>query len=85
MSEKVIGLHGAWRPTPPPEPNESVVSELEQLLESARAGELVGVAIAYQQRDKIGWCYVGATGGFGMLGAIEGLKERLLRMALRRD
>jgi hypothetical protein len=84
MSEKVVGLHGTWQPAPPPEPNESVVAELEELLEAARAGDLIGFAIACQHRDRVGWCYAGATGGFGILGAIECLKERLLRAMLRR-
>jgi hypothetical protein len=84
MSEKVVGLHGAWRPAPAPEPNRDAVAELEQLLEAARAGEIVGFAVACQHRDKVSWCYAGATGGFGMLGAIECLKERLLKAAMRR-
>jgi hypothetical protein len=84
MSEKVVGLHGTWQPAPPLEPNESVVAELEQLLEAARAGDLIGFAVACQHRDRVGWCYAGATGGFGILGAIECLKERLLRAMLRR-
>jgi hypothetical protein len=84
MSEKIVGLHGAWQPSPPPEPDESVVAELERLLEAAHAGEIVGFAAACQHRDKVSWCYSGVTGGFGMLGALECLKERLLRTALKR-
>jgi hypothetical protein len=84
MSEKIVGLHGTWQPAPPPEPNESVVAELELLLEAARSGDLVGFAVACQHRDRVGWCYAGATGGFGILGAIECLKERLLRAMLKR-
>jgi hypothetical protein len=84
MSEKIVGLHGVWQPSPPPEPDQSVVAELERLLEAAHAGEIVGFAAACQHRDKVSWCYSGVTGGFGMLGALECLKERLLRTALKR-
>ena len=84
MSEKIIGLHGEWRSTPP-EPNRSVVAELERLLEAARAGEIVGMAGGFQHRDKVSWSYAGLTGGYGLVGAIECVRERLLRTALRRE
>jgi hypothetical protein len=83
MSEKIVGLHGAWRPTPP-EPDKDVVAELERLLEAARAGEIVGFVGGFQHRDQVSWSYAGLIGGYGMLGALECLKERMLRMALRR-
>ncbi|HEX2215814.1 MAG TPA: hypothetical protein VHG27_03845 [Xanthobacteraceae bacterium] len=84
MSEKIIGLHGTYRPETPA-PNETVVQEIERLLEAARSGEIVGLAGSYVHKNNmITYSFAGAISGYAMLGGLECLKERLLRIALSR-
>ena len=85
MSEKVVSLHGDYSPEAV-QPNDTVVKELERLLEAARAGQLVGIAGAYLHRDKIvSYSYAGVAAGYSVLGGLECLKERLLRIVLSRE
>ncbi|PNG26943.1 LptE family protein [Methylocella silvestris] len=85
MSEKVISLRGDIIP-PPSEPNPTVVEELERLLEAARSGEIRGFAGAYVHRDKVvSYSYAGSVGSYAMLGGVDCLKERLIRIAMDRD
>ena len=78
MSDKVVSLHGSIA-APSAEPVESLVQELERLLEAARAGEIVGFAGAYQHRsDKVGYSFAGMVGGYAMIGGVECLKSRLV-------
>ncbi|WP_395667256.1 hypothetical protein [Methylocella sp.] len=85
MSENVIGLRGDFAP-PPAEPNATVVEELERLLEAARAGEIRGFAGAYVHRDKVvSYSYAGSVASYAMLGGLDCVKERLLRIAMERD
>jgi hypothetical protein len=85
MSEKVVALHGAYTSEETPA-NETVVKELERLLEAARAGQVVGIAGAYLHRDKqVGYSYAGIAAGYSILGGLECLKERLLRIILSRE
>lgn len=72
-------------PDAPPKPNETLVEELERLLQAARAGQIVGMAGAYQHQDRIvTYSYAGMIGGFSLLGGLECLKERLVRLAMSR-
>jgi hypothetical protein len=85
MSENVISLRGHYTP-PSPEPNATVVEELERLLQAAKAGEILGLAGAYVHRDKvISYSYAGAVASYGMLGGLDCVKERLLRIAMDRE
>lgn len=85
MSSNVISLRGEFTP-PTYEPNSTVVEELERLLEAARAGEILGLAGAYVHRDKvISYSYAGAVASYGMLGGLDCVKERLLRIATAQD
>ncbi len=85
MSDNVISLRGQYAP-PSPEPNATVIEELERLLEAARAGEILGLAGAYVHRDKvISYSYAGAVASYGMLGGLDCVKERLLRIAIERE
>jgi hypothetical protein len=85
MSAQIVSLNGADLATYQPVANESLVQELERLLQAARAGQIVGMAGAYQHQDRvITYSYAGAVGGYGVLGGIDCLKERLLRLALSR-
>jgi hypothetical protein len=85
MSNNVISLRGQFTP-PTSEPNSTVVEELERLLEAARAGEILGLAGAYVHRDKVvSYSYAGAVASYGMLGGLDCVKERLLRIATAQD
>jgi hypothetical protein len=85
MSAQIVSLNGADLTIYQPAANESLVQELERLLQAARAGQIVGMAGAYQHQDRvITYSYAGAVGGYGVLGGLDCLKERLLRLALSR-
>jgi hypothetical protein len=85
MSAQIVSLNGAVS-LPEAKPNETLVQELERLLQAARAGEIVGMAGAYQHKDKvITYSYAGVVGGYALLGGLDCLKERLLRLVLSRD
>jgi len=74
MSAQIVSLSGAVIPVEQPEPNQTLVQELERLLEAARAGQIVGMAGTYQHQDRaITYSYAGMIGGFAMLGT--GLPE----------
>jgi hypothetical protein len=85
MSDNVISLRGNFT-VPSAEPNSTVIEELERLLEAARAGEILGVAGAYVHRDKVvTYSYAGAVGSYGMIGGLDCVKERLLRIATSQE
>ena len=46
MSEKVVSLRGNFN-VPPAQPNNTLIEEIERLLEAARAGEIVGMTGTY--------------------------------------
>ncbi|MBV8798430.1 MAG: hypothetical protein JO208_01260 [Alphaproteobacteria bacterium] len=87
MSAEIVSLNGAVPiPQAEPRPNETLVSELERLLQAARAGQIVGMAGAYQHQDRIiTYSYAGSIGGYSLLGGIDCLKERLVRLAVSRE
>jgi hypothetical protein len=67
----------------PPRAVETVVEELEQLLEAARRGDIVGIAGAYQYRSGVvGYSYAGAAQGYAMLGGLECVRLRLAHQAI---
>ena len=85
MAAEVVSLNGAVA-LPDAKPNETLVQELERLLEAARAGEIVGMAGAYQHKDRvITYSYAGHVGGYGLLGGLDCVKARLIRLALASD
>lgn len=73
----VVSIHGG--PTGQPEPSPTCIQVLEEWLEKARSGEIVGVAIAGLCHDSCG-CYAlaGKVGGYSMLGAVDMAKADLL-------
>lgn len=86
MSAEIVSLNGA-APVAEPEvkPNETLVQELERLLQAARAGQIVGMAGAYQHQDRvITYSYAGSIGGYAVLGGLDCLKERLVQLAVAR-
>jgi hypothetical protein len=86
MSAEIVSLNGAAAiAEPEAKPNETLVQELERLLQAARAGQIVGMAAAYQHRDRvITYSFAGAIGGYAVLGGLDCLKERLVRLAVSR-
>ncbi|ACB96767.1 hypothetical protein [Beijerinckia indica] len=85
MSEKVVSLRGA-HPVQSSQPNTTVIEELERLLEAAKAGEIVGLAGTYVHKDKVvTYSYAGAVGSYAMLGGLDCVKERLLRIAMSQE
>lgn len=57
------------------------VSVLEDLLERARAGEIVGVAVAGLRYDATAAYRVGGrVGGYGMIGALEMIRADLVEI-----
>lgn len=85
MSENVVSFRGGFT-LPQAQPNHTLIEEIERLLEAARAGEIVGMAGTYMHRDKtVSYSYAGAVASFGMLGGLDCVKERLLRIALSKE
>ncbi|MGE0697710.1 MAG: hypothetical protein AB7O57_01310 [Hyphomicrobiaceae bacterium] len=86
MSDNVVTLFGGQVETEPREPVESLVRELERLLEAARAGQIVGFAGAYQHNSAtVEYSYAGAVGSYAMLGGLECVRLRLAQRAVQRD
>lgn len=89
MSDNVVSLRGAFsaqpaQPTSSAQPNSMVIQELERLLAAARAGEIIGMAGAYVHQEKVvTYSYAGAVASYGMLGGLDCVKERLLRIVTR--
>jgi hypothetical protein len=86
MSAEIVSLNGAVAAgEPEPKPNETLVHELERLLQAARAGQIVGMAGAYQHQDRvITYSYAGLVGGFAVLGGLDCLRQRLVQLAVGR-
>lgn len=77
MSNNVASLFGG--PVGTREPNETCVRTLEEWLERARAGEVVGVAIAGLCFDHTAcWSASGTVGGYALVGAMEVAKAEVL-------
>ncbi len=75
MSDNVhyIGASGSeGAVVSPKDPNENLVSFLEDILADAKAGELQGIACSLMSDDLIaGFAVVGFVGGFSMQGAAQ--------------
>ncbi len=84
---KVVGLDGrAFVPATAPQVSATLVGELERLLEAAKSGDIVGMAGSFIHADRlVSYSFAGAVGGFGLIGGLECLKERLVRNALTTD
>lgn len=88
MAAQIVSLSGqavSAEAALAPKPNQVLVKELERLLEAARSGEIAGMAAACQHHDRtVSYSYAGSVGGFGLIGGLECLKERLVQLALGR-
>ena len=61
------------------EPVPTCVKELERLLEAAKAGEIVGIAVGLQFRDGMGsYSIAGRVGAYSLLGAMLKAQHALL-------
>jgi hypothetical protein len=87
MADKVVSLFGPIASAQPEgQPNATVIEELERLLEAARAGEIIGLAGSYVHRDKVvTYSFAGIVGSYGLIGGLDCVKERLIRIALAKD
>lgn len=70
MSENVVAMFGG--PSGVPEVHEGAVSVLEEMLEMARAGQIVGVVGAFLYYDRCaGYQMGGKIGGYALVGALD--------------
>jgi len=77
--EKVVSLYGG--PTGVAEPNELCIAALEDALEKARSGEVIGVSIIRLHRDGCAsWINGGFIGGFSFLGAVNMVAAELIKI-----
>lgn len=68
------------------EPNINVVACLEDLLEQAKTGDLVGIAITTLHKgNETGFGFAGTFDPLIMLGASEMTRTKLLNMLLRTE
>jgi hypothetical protein len=85
-SENVVSLRNGQPLSSAAQPNATVIEELERLLEAARAGEITGIAGSYTHKDKqITYSYAGSVISYAMIGGLDCLKERIVRIALSKD
>ncbi len=84
---KVVCLDGrVFTPPDGPQVSATLVGELERLLDAAKCGDIVGMAGSFIHADRlVSYSFAGAVGGFGVIGGLECLKERLVRNALTAD
>jgi hypothetical protein len=83
MSGNVVSLYGGTVPETGMA-NETLVEELERLLEAARSGEIVGMVGAYHHKDKgNSYSFAGMVACYGLIGGLECAKARLLQLAAR--
>lgn len=77
-TSKVAPIFGG--PTGEKQANLHAIATLEEILEAARAGEIVGVMVASLCYDRLGrWDVAGETGGYSIIGAAEAGKLDLMR------
>jgi len=85
MTDNVVSLRGSFD-APSARPNRTVVEELERLLQAAKAGDIVGLAGTYVHKDKVvTYSFAGAVASYGMIGGLDCVKERLLRLTIAQD
>lgn len=80
--DKVVSIRGGVVPAVS-SGNETVAEMLRGLLERAEAGEVIGFGYVAVHRDLTATCDRGGTlGSWSGVGAAEGLKTTLLRIAM---
>lgn len=64
MSDKIVNLRGGWPITAPGEPVPCVVEYLQEMLEEAKAGNLIAIALVKVDKDMrmcVNWRHAGGT------------------------
>ncbi len=85
MPAQVVRIRDGYTQPTGTEPNEDLVKFLEELLERARSGDIVGVAGAASSPSPVGSIQpiesfrCGWNVSTGMVGALEDVKFRILR------
>jgi hypothetical protein len=79
----VVGIRPGQAISDLREPNAGAIKVLEDLLERARAGELVGVAVVAYQPGGETWWQIAGIHGRGTIGALEVVKADLVGRDLR--
>lgn len=78
MAENVVGIRGEIVPQTLP-PDEEVICLLEDMLERARSGDVLGVCIAFQHGDEAcQWRRAGIM-SYRLVGFVEGMKAQMIR------
>lgn len=72
----VVGIRGDIVPQVMP-PNDDVIKVLEDLLERAKSGEVLGVCIAFQERDECCGLRRSGLASYRLLGFIHGMAASL--------
>lgn len=79
MADKIVSLFNTT--IPQGEPHEGLVELLEEMLASARSGQIVGAACAFLNHDGAAvYHIIGRVGGFSMQGALDCARHELLRV-----
>jgi hypothetical protein len=75
-------VHSLWgQPTGERTPQPELVAALEDALERARSGEIVGAAFATVYCDGLsGWSLAGRVGGNSLIGALEMVKAAAMEV-----
>jgi len=74
MSDNIISLTGRNTDGPASEPSQYLIETLEDLLERAKSGQIVGMAAVCLEHDgQSPYCLVGRIGGFTMAGSLSTL------------
>ena len=84
MTEKVTSLFGG--PTGVLAPSEFVIRELEELLEAARSGEVIGMVVGLALYDGCSrYRIAGTVGSYGLLGSVRLAEADLVAMMQERS
>ncbi len=81
----VVNINGAVDITPG-KPNPECVSALEEALEQARSGEIIGVTIIKRHYDRAASFYSsGVIGSYAMIGALQCAQAEMVGISLGDD
>ena len=84
MTDKIVSLRGGT--VLGGEPSDTLVGYLEDLLEQARSGHVVGIAGATVEASGVAsYTVVGRVGGFGLSGALACAQQVLCEVNVGRD
>lgn len=78
MTDNIVALNGNPINGSPSEPSQFLIEALEDLLERAKSGQIVGMAAVSLEHDgQSPYCLVGRIGGFNMAGSLSTLTHIL--------